>query len=338
MKWKICLILILHVKFINSLGSDMAKQEFNDFVLKYNKTYSSPTEYDAAFENFAKEKLAIQAQRLKYESNQSTFLMGINYRSDQTFEQKKTWLGLLLEEMPTSQARALTNEFPSTSSNVPAPARIDFREFGYVTNVLDQGYFCSSCYSFATLCSVEGQFLKKNISTKVLSTQSIIDCSSNYKNKGCDGGYIESSFRYLIDSKGIEDFNSYPYEGTVGQCRYNNKKSVGSVRCYDKVQTDEETLKQILANTGPMAIGIKANFPSFYGYQNGVYDDDNCYGIPDHAVCLVGYGTDYSYNPPADYWLIKNSWSDEWGEKGFIRMKRGVNLCSLTSAMFYGEV
>jgi len=41
--------------------------------------------------------------------------------------------------------------------------------------------------------------------------------------------------------------------------------------------------------------------------------------IIDHVVQLVGYGTDDSLG---DYWLIRNSWGEGWGESGYIRIKR----------------
>lgn len=46
----------------------------------------------------------------------------------------------------------------------------------------------------------------------------------------------------------------------------------------------------------------------------------------DHAVALVGYGTEGG----VDYWIVRNSWSEDWGEKGYIRMERGINLCGIT--------
>ena len=38
-------------------------------------------------------------------------------------------------------------------------------------------------------------------------------------------------------------------------------------------------------------------------------------------VQLVGYGTD---PVGGDYWLVRNSWSPTWGEKGYIRLARQV--------------
>lgn len=56
----------------------------------------------------------------------------------------------------------------------------------------------------------------------------------------------------------------------------------------------------------------------------------------DHGVAIVGYGKE---NDGTQYWIIKNSWGAEWGESGYIRMKRGIvakeGLCGISMRASY---
>ena len=68
---------------------------------------------------------------------------------------------------------------------------------------------------------------------------------------------------------------------------------------------------------GPIAISVDA---SWGRYEGGVYSPPPG-GIKttiDHAVQLVGYG----HESGKDYWLVRNSWGDSWGEKGYIKLER----------------
>ena len=65
-------------------------------------------------------------------------------------------------------------------------------------------------------------------------------------------------------------------------------------------------------------------------HSGGIYTDKSCnvagsYGAINHAVVLVGYGTENGL----DYWIVRNSWGPNWGEKGHFRIQRGINLCQI---------
>lgn len=70
---------------------------------------------------------------------------------------------------------------------------------------------------------------------------------------------------------------------------------------------------------------------SFKFYSSGVYDDESCDASKlNHAVLLVGYGQEDG----EDYWLVKNSWSNKWGEQGYFRVAVApdAGICGIQSS------
>jgi len=86
----------------------------------------------------------------------------------------------------------------------------------------------------------------------------------------------------------------------------------------------------------PNAIAVHAASAVFQSYTSGVITQgSNCGTVVDHAITAVGYGTENGVN----YWKIKNSWADSWGESGYIRISKDINQrngpCGITSAASY---
>ena len=54
-------------------------------------------------------------------------------------------------------------------------------------------------------------------------------------------------------------------------------------------------------------------------------ENDYCRWHVNHAVLVVGYGTENG----KDYWLIKNSWGTHWGDEAYMKIRRGVGLCGI---------
>ena len=218
------------------------------------------------------------------------------------------------------------------SSDDIIPESVDWRRKNAVTHVKNQGN-CGSCWSFSTTGSVEGAWSIKHDQLYNLSEQMLVDCSDKYGNKGCNGGLMDNAFKYIIDN-GLCSEESYPYQGVQGQCQSSSCNTVVRLKDYaDIIPNNEKILKRAVAQQ-PVSVAIQANLSSFHFYKSGVYQDPNCGDQLDHGVLIVGYGTDQIHG--LDYWLVKNSWSDQWGENGYVRILRNYDesesgMCGIAS-------
>lgn len=80
------------------------------------------------------------------------------------------------------------------------PSSVDWRQQGAVTRIKDQGK-CSGCYGFSSAGAMEGAYAIKTGKLQDFSAAQLIDCTGNYGNHGCSGGYMTNCFNYLQSAK-----------------------------------------------------------------------------------------------------------------------------------------
>ncbi|XP_060112453.1 cathepsin K [Heteronotia binoei] len=259
----------------------------------------------------------INTHNLEFSLGRHTFEVAMNHLGDMTSEevvQKMTGL-----KVPSSRKQNNdTLYIPDWEKR--APDSMDYRKKGYVTPVKNQGQ-CGSCWAFSSVGALEGQLKKKMGKLLNLSPQNLVDCVTN--NDGCGGGYMTNAFEYVKENRGIDSDDSYPYIGQDERCMYNPTGKAAKCRGFREIpEGNEKALKRALARIGPIAVGIDASLQSFQFYSRGVYYDENCNSENiNHAVLAVGYGAQKG----SKHWIIKNSWGEEWGDKGYVLMARNMN-------------
>ncbi|ODN02801.1 Cathepsin L1 (s) [Orchesella cincta] len=212
------------------------------------------------------------------------------------------------------------------------PSSMDWRTKGAVTGVKNQGQ-CGSCWAFAAAGALEGRLAVKTGKLPVLSEQNLIDCAKNVSGQGCcsgcDGGWVTDAYKYVELNPGINTAATYPYEAKNNdQCKYNSASSAGSAAGFEYIpKNDAEALKSAVAQ-GPVAAALDAN--KFQAYKSGIM---KCAGGPgklNHGVVIVGYGAEpslfFGLIPGDEYWIVKNSWGDGWGDKGYLRISSDTKL------------
>jgi len=101
-------------------------------------------------------------------------------------------------------------------------------------------------------------------------------------------------------------------------------------------------------NNGPIVVSFEPA-EDFMFYSDGIYRtvvDNSSHTIApvaedrvtqpwkkvDHAVLAVGWGVEDGQ----DYWLIANSWNEEWGDAGTFKIVRGSNECGIEGQVSAG--
>jgi len=244
------------------------------------------------------------------------------------------------------------------------PAHVDWRNKdgqNYVSPVINQGN-CGSCYAVAVTDMIQSRIRikTKNRVKSDLSSQKVLSCSEY--SQGCKGGFPFLVGKYSQDY-GMTPKSQMSYIGARGvPCKAKTSTTARStgykyVGGYYGACNYKKMMKEIHSH-GPLVVGFNTE-AGIWHYDQGVYEESttmsflqegegaesqpsgswgswkkgssrmhNHWEKTTHAVLVVGYGQNAQ---EGKYWIVKNSWGPQWGEKGYFRIRRGKDTCAVES-------
>ena len=268
----------------------------------------------------------LQGQRNGIRNNGWDFTVGITSATGKPYlaALKAPEAGVFQAAYAAQQRNGLRAQVvPSKVNNIAVgkatDAAFDWRTYTAVSAVRDQGG-CGSCWDFSITATMESAVKIYKGVTADLSEQQLLTC--NASGYSCSGGFF-NAFDYLVGHGQCTEA-TLPYKAANAKCV--EKAAVYKAAGWAYVKNTSGTpttadLKAALVSYGPVSCAVYAD-GYFMNYRSGVFA--NTYakkgaGYCNHAVNIVGW------DDKTGSWIMRNSWSSGWGEKGYMRIKYGAN-------------
>jgi len=321
LEMKVIVLVLVSLALATCMQQNIRKQ-FNDFKLQYNKNYAGQ-ENELRFRNFRENM--IKSARLNRENPKAQF--GANKFSDLSEAEFNGKYLMNFDAQNYKAPKAKTNFHGKKNAKGCNPDATNFNwvSCGVVTGIYNQGQ-CGSCWAFSATETIESYWALAGNPLTGLSMEQIVSCDTNGEDQGCNGGFPTGAYSYVESAGGIESYNDYAYSaesGEAGACNFNSADVVCTVTGYSSINGETGLYSQASSSSGgPVSVCVDAS--SWQNYNGGVLT--SCGTSVDHCVQLVGYA---NYGESGAYWIVRNSWGEDWGEAGFIWIEIGEDLCAI---------
>ncbi|XP_030379623.1 cathepsin L1 [Scaptodrosophila lebanonensis] len=332
------LVIIFSIFCISAINSDSSESEiitdegFENFKKANNKNYARVYDEIRSYKAYEENQKVVEEHNKRFQSGECSFRLATNTLADMnTDSYLKGYLRLLKSQRQPNSTEENAADIVGSPLMSNLPESLDWRTKGFVTEPQNQ-QSCGSCYAFSIAQSIEGQVFKRTGRILSLSVQQIVDCSVSFGNQGCTGGSLRNTLRYLQSTGGIMRSKDYKYTARKGRCQFVRELAVVNVTSWAILPpNDENAIQAAVTHIGPVAVSINATPKTFQLYSDGVYDDPACSSdTVNHAMLVIGYGK--------DYWILKNWWGEKWGERGYMKLRKGRNLCGVANYAAYAVV
>jgi hypothetical protein len=312
------------------IASDPDFPKFAHFIETFRNGASYGTEIETIGRfNIFRTNLRLAEERnvrgaLNAKAGQKPEQHGVTGFMDLTPEEfKAKFKGLI----PTKHKFKPAEIHPHAHNQTANAKSIDWNAKGALTKIKNQGQ-CGSCWAFSATEQLESQYFQKYGKLQDLSPQQVVSCDTTCA--GCGGGNPIEAWGYVSGFGGQENNAAYPYtSGTseqTGTCKSNKADVVEDVgSTYKLIASTPSQESNMLAQIqeSPMSVCVDASL--WQTYQGGVITASSGCGTDiDHAVQATGY------NAEGNYWIVRNSWGESWGENGFVWVEYGSNVCGIT--------
>jgi hypothetical protein len=266
---------------------------------------------------------AVNAHNAEALAGAHTWTAKINEFSDWTADEFNRFLGV---PVPDSSEADEELELYETPDQYTVGATSDFRN--KMPGIKQQK--CGDCWAFSAIDVID--FFGGSH-----AEQQLVDCVSG---SSCNGGFPSDALKYLAGSaEGSDTEGQYQYTGKNGKCapkkggkKVSGVKSVGkSASAIASAGAKQVVSTCIWFKPGATPKG-KVSFDHYGGgvFSDGCYNGKGTTGGAGHAIAVVGVAS--------DHYIIRNSWGKSWGESGYMRMKRGADICNMESGKAGGPV
>lgn len=309
---------------VSTAGDDKAMRErYEKWMAEQGRTYKDSTEKARRFEVFKSNAHFIDSHNAATgPGGKSRPKLTTNKFADLTEDEFRNIYvtGHRVNYRPTSLVTDTVFKFGAVSLS-DVPPSIDWRARGAVTSVKDQ-HLCACCWAFSSAAAVEGIHQITTGNQVSLSVQQLVDCS-NAANEKCKAGEIDKAYEYIARSGGLVADQDYPYEGHSGTCRVYGKQAVARISGFQYVPARNETALLLAVAHQPVSVALDGGSRALRLIGTGIFGSagEPCTTNLNHAMTIVGYGTD---EHGTRYWLMKNSWGSDWGDKGYVKFARDV--------------
>jgi len=313
----------------NDEDDSIAREEFTNWMQTHSKQYTN-SQFNHRFKIFK--------DNLNFINNwNGSHEVGLNQFSDLTTEEfASTYLGALWNDNGTDDSAEYLQQVERTHDTV-LPTYVNWTASGYVSPIRNQ-LQCGSCWSFSSIASIESAHALATGRLVSLSEQNLIDCTVGLGgNEGCDGGFVNVAFKYVIANNGVDLLSAYPYKAhTRAKCSFLSNKVGATISSFRKVAPDNQTALEIAVAQQPVTVSFDASHQSFQLYKSGLYIEPKCQSAAnelDHSVVVTGYG---STTADGQFWILRNSLGIHWGMEGYFLLPRnGKNNCGVLTSSSY---